>query len=139
MGPTGSPMWIHQDPPCGSTRFHHMDPLDQDPPHGSTRIHHMDPQHGTTRIHHVPRGPTRIHHIDQPGSITRIHQDPPFQERRIKRDQVIAILILFCYIFFLHEQVLEEHALLKICIKNKFGSNKILVETKFWVEKKFRS
>ena len=43
MDPPGSTTWIHQDPPRGSTRIHHLDPpestiwIQQDPPFGGRK------------------------------------------------------------------------------------------------------
>ena len=51
--------WIHRDPPCGSTRIHHMDP-----PRSIIGIHQD-----------IELGCTKIQHWEQSGSKTRIHKD----------------------------------------------------------------
>ena len=93
---------IHQDPSCGSTKIHHVDPprsikwivdlpgsikcIHQDPPCGFTMFHQVDPpgsitwihqdfSRGATMIHDPWCGYTRIHHVNPPGSIMWIHQD----------------------------------------------------------------
>ena len=89
-------MWIHQEPPQGSSRIQHLNEagsirihhiyLHIDPPLESTKIQnwhlpgfiagiHMDPPLGSMRIHNVYfPGSTRIYE-DPPGSYTGIHQD----------------------------------------------------------------
>ena len=84
-------MWIHQDPSCGSTRIHHVDPLGsimgfhQDPSCVSTRIHHVDPPGSIMWTHQDPScGSTRIYQVDIPGSIMWNHHGVEGEAREIK-------------------------------------------------------
>ena len=79
-------MWIHQEPPQGSSRIQHLDEagsirihhiyLHVDPPLESTKIQNWHPPGFIAGIHlDPPLGSTRIHNVYFPGS-TRINEDP---------------------------------------------------------------
>ena len=94
-------MWIHQEPPQGSSRIQHLHKA------GSIRIHHIylhvDPQLESTKIQNwhppgfiagihldPPLGSTRIHNVYFPAS-TRIYQDPPGSYTGIHQDQRVSL------------------------------------------------
>ena len=94
-------MWIHQEPPQGSSRIQHLDEagsirihhiyLHVDPPLESTKIQNWYPPGFIAGIHlDPPLGSTRIHNVYFPAS-TRIYQDPPGSYTGIHQDQRVSL------------------------------------------------
>ena len=90
-------MWIHQEPPQGSSRIQHLDEagsirihhiyLHVDPPLESTKIQNYGPPGFIAGIHlDPPLGSTRIQNLYFPG-FTRIYQDPAGSYTGIHQDQ----------------------------------------------------
>ena len=90
-------MWIHQEPPQGSSRIQHLDEagsirihhiyLHVDPPLESTKIQNWHPPGFIAGIHLDPSlGSARIHNVYF-SALPRIYQDPPRSYTGIHQDQ----------------------------------------------------